>query len=94
MWKMAFLIAVTSLAIMEPAASQDTTPEGPWCGREDIGGGVVVERCHFTSYQECREIMLGGTSTSCTQNPRYVAPVAAPAVTSPPAQARPSRPAR
>ena len=94
MWKLALLAAAASLATVSPAASQDSTAQGPWCGREDIGGGAFIERCHFTSYQECREIMLGGSSVSCIQNPHYVAPVAAPAVTTPPAQTRPSRPAR
>lgn len=94
MWKVILLVAAASFAAMEPAASQDSTPEGPWCGREDIGGGAFVERCHFTTYKECLEIMLGGSSVSCIQNPRYVAPAAAPAAASPPAQARPNRPAR
>ncbi|MEW6449573.1 MAG: DUF3551 domain-containing protein [Pseudomonadota bacterium] len=94
MWKLLLLIAAASLATMQPATSQDSTPEGPWCGREAVGGGAFTERCHFTSYKECLEIMLGGSSVSCIQNPHYVAPPAAPAAASPPAQARPSRPAR
>ena len=93
MWKTVLLVAAASLAITGRATSQDTTPEGAWCGREDIGGGVIAERCHFMTYQECREIMLGGSATSCTQNPRYVAPaITSPA--SPPVQAQPRRPAR
>ncbi len=73
MRKIILLGIATYLIAAGSAAAQDVRPEGAWCGREDIGGGVVAERCHFDSYDECRKYS-GGITTFCTRNPRYVAP--------------------
>ena len=59
---------------LERGHTQDQTPEGAWCARENIGEGVVVERCHYASFAECRAGNDGMATTFCTQNPRYDAP--------------------
>jgi hypothetical protein len=45
--------------------------EGPWCAREDIGGGAVQEHCGFNSFEDCRRLVLQGNRGFCTQNPAF-----------------------
>jgi hypothetical protein len=90
-WKAVLLATAVGVTAAASAIAQDPTPEGRWCSKEDIGGGVVAERCHFMSYAECQAISRGLTTTFCVQNPRYLAPAPAPPVTDP-RNARPRRP--
>jgi hypothetical protein len=93
MWKIALLGVVAVIAAAGPSRAEE---EGAWCSHEDIGGGVVVDRCHFVTFAECHEISAGA-GTFCTQNPRYVPPPPEPAAvrqTEPkvPPAARPAAP--
>jgi hypothetical protein len=45
--------------------------EGPWCAREDIGGGSVQEHCGFNSFEDCSRLVLQGNRGFCTQNPAF-----------------------
>jgi hypothetical protein len=65
------LVAINAVALA-PSKAQDDS--GAWCGREDIGSGVVVEKCHYATFEECRTLGGGVSTTFCTPNPRYVAP--------------------
>ena len=59
------------IATAEQGSAEDV---GSWCSHEDIGGGAIVDRCHFESYAECRAATAGLGGIFCTQNPGYVAP--------------------
>jgi hypothetical protein len=62
-------LAAMTLLPMEPVQAQQ---EGPWCLQANIGRGVG-ERCHFRTFEACRdERTLHGTTAFCTQNPRYL----------------------
>ena len=93
MWKIALLGIAAVIASAGLGRAEDV---GPWCLHEDIGGGVVTDRCHFESYAECRSIIGGLGGSFCTQNPNYVAPPPAapqPVAAPPPARrAEPKRP--
>ena len=45
--------------------------EGPWCAREDIGGGSIQEHCGFNSFEACSRLVLPGNRGFCTQNPAF-----------------------
>ena len=71
MWKVILLGIVAVVATAEQSSAEDV---GSWCSHEDIGGGSVVDRCHFESYAECRAATAGLGGIFCTQNQYYVAP--------------------
>ncbi len=86
MWKIALLGIVAVIGSAGAGRAEDV---GPWCSHEDIGGGVVTDRCHFESYAECRSVIGGLSGSFCTQNPNYVAPPPAapqPVVAQPPSR--------
>ena len=61
--------AALTLLPGEPVWAQE---EGPWCLRASIGRGVG-ERCHFRTFEACRdERSLYGSTAFCSQNPRYL----------------------
>jgi hypothetical protein len=70
MWKIALLAVVAITVTVGPSRAE---VEGPWCSHESVGGGVIAQRCHFTSEAQCRQMSPGG-SVFCTQNPRYTGP--------------------
>jgi hypothetical protein len=73
-WIVLGVVGAMSAPALELGHAQDQTPEGAWCARENIGEGVVAEKCHYASFAECRAGNDGMATTFCTQNPRYVAP--------------------
>ena len=73
-WIALAVVGAMNGVTLGPGRAQDQTPEGAWCARENIGEGVVIERCHYATFAECRAGNDGMATTFCTQNPRYVAP--------------------
>jgi hypothetical protein len=76
-WAVFGMLTALNAVTLAPGKAQDDT--GAWCGREDIGSGVVVEKCHYATFEECRTLGGGVSTTFCTPNPRYVASKPAPA---------------
>ena len=62
-------LATMTLLPGEPARAQE---EGLWCLKATVGRGVG-ERCHFRTFEACRdERSLYGSTAFCSQNPRYL----------------------
>jgi len=72
---MAGLLAAVGVVGAEPGLAR---VEGPWCLHTTLGMDAVSSRCDMPSYETCRAAMGGTSGASCTQNPYYAQPAAAP----------------
>jgi hypothetical protein len=45
--------------------------QGLWCLNANVGWDIVVERCHFRTFEHCRRALnYSGSSSFCVQNAR------------------------
>ena len=66
-----FIFGVLIAAALLPAAPAHAY-EGLWCMKANMGR-AVTERCHFRTFEACRdERSLWGSTAFCSQNPRYL----------------------
>ena len=62
-------VLAAAMLLPGPVRAQE---EAPWCLKATVGRGVG-ERCHFRTFEACREERtLYGTTAFCSQNPRYL----------------------
>jgi hypothetical protein len=80
MKKITVLLAAMALGALIDARPGHAYYEGPWCAYMSTGFDSYDRRCDLPNYQACQAEIAATPGTWCTQNPRYLGPVAKPKV--------------
>lgn len=68
MRKILILGALAATALFQAAQPSEAYFRGNWCAKQDIGGGVVQERCDFPNFAACSRYVASMPKSHCTQN--------------------------
>jgi hypothetical protein len=71
MRKLILLVAACAAVTLWGVAPSQAYDEGPWCAVVNTGKGSVAERCHFRSFEACRQEVISGNRGFCNMNPRW-----------------------
>jgi hypothetical protein len=63
--RMHFLTLAMLVGTMCLSSHPGNAADGPWCAIVDLGPGSSVERCHFRTFEACRQEITGGNRGFC-----------------------------
>ncbi len=64
-------VAAALAALTALNAGSALAAEGPWCAHITMGHDHVAQRCHFRTFEACRQEVVFEPSSFCVQNPAY-----------------------
>jgi hypothetical protein len=71
MQKITLTVGVLALTMFIDPQPGQAWYDGPWCGYERAGKGLIISRCDLRSYEACRAWINAQPGSWCTENPHY-----------------------